>query len=55
MDCSTLLPNYARENMNQPKYNSGEAVLNGIAYDSTKQHLLITGKLWPKIFEVKLK
>jgi glutamine cyclotransferase len=30
------------------------AVLNGIAYDSTTGHLLITGKLWPHIFEIKL-
>ena len=29
-------------------------VLNGIAYDSTSKHLLITGKRWPKLFEVKL-
>ncbi|MFP5042115.1 glutaminyl-peptide cyclotransferase [Parasediminibacterium sp. JCM 36343] len=28
-------------------------VLNGIAYDSTNKHLFITGKYWPKIFEVK--
>ncbi|ANI88003.1 hypothetical protein A9P82_00910 [Arachidicoccus ginsenosidimutans] len=29
-------------------------VLNGIAYDSTKNTLLITGKDWTKIFELKL-
>jgi len=29
-------------------------VLNGIAYDSTSDHLFITGKLWPYIFEIKL-
>ena len=28
-------------------------VLNGIAYDSTTKRLFITGKYWPKIFEVK--
>lgn len=31
-----------------------EAVLNGIAYDAAGDRLFITGKLWPKIFEVKL-
>ena len=31
-----------------------EAVLNGIAYDSMHDRLLVTGKLWPKIFEIKL-
>jgi glutaminyl-peptide cyclotransferase len=29
-------------------------VLNGIAYDSATQHFLITGKRWPKMFEIKL-
>jgi len=30
------------------------AVLNGIAYDSTSGKLYITGKDWPKLFEIKL-
>lgn len=29
-------------------------VLNGIAYDSAKNTFLVTGKNWPKIFEIKL-
>jgi glutaminyl-peptide cyclotransferase len=29
-------------------------VLNGIAYDETHDRLFITGKLWPKLFEIKL-
>ena len=29
-------------------------VLNGIAYDAAQDRLFITGKLWPKIFEIKL-
>lgn len=29
-------------------------VLNGIAYDSQKDRLFVTGKLWPKLFEIKL-
>jgi glutaminyl-peptide cyclotransferase len=32
-----------------------EAVLNGIAYDETGDRLFVTGKLWPKLFEIKLK
>jgi glutaminyl-peptide cyclotransferase len=32
-----------------------EAVLNGIAYDETGDRLFVTGKLWPKIFEVRLR
>jgi|HigsolmetaAR202D_1030399.scaffolds.fasta_scaffold00067_7 Glutamine cyclotransferase len=29
-------------------------VLNGIAYDSENQRLFVTGKLWPKLFEIEL-
>jgi glutaminyl-peptide cyclotransferase len=29
-------------------------VLNGIAYDSTTKKMYITGKRWPKIFELKM-
>ena len=30
------------------------AVLNGIAYDSNRKRLFVTGKLWPSIFEIRL-
>ncbi len=29
-------------------------VLNGIAYDADKKRLFVTGKLWPKLFEIRL-
>jgi glutamine cyclotransferase len=29
-------------------------VLNGIAYDAQTDRLFVTGKLWPKLFEIKL-
>jgi glutaminyl-peptide cyclotransferase len=29
-------------------------VLNGIAYDNDKQKIYVTGKLWPKIFEIEI-
>ena len=32
-----------------------EAVLNGIAYDQSSGRLFVTGKLWPKVFEIKIK
>ena len=32
-----------------------EAVLNGIAYDEPSRRLFVTGKLWPKVFEIRLK
>ena len=31
-----------------------EAVLNGIAYDSTGDRFFVTGKLWPKLFEIRV-
>ncbi|HAX99346.1 MAG TPA: glutamine cyclotransferase [Candidatus Atribacteria bacterium] len=29
-------------------------VLNGIAYDEKNDRLFVTGKLWPKVFEIKI-
>ena len=29
-------------------------VLNGIAYDAQNDRLFVTGKLWPKLFEIEL-
>jgi glutaminyl-peptide cyclotransferase len=31
-----------------------DAVLNGIAYDAAGDRLFVTGKLWPRLFEIKL-
>ncbi|NLX57067.1 MAG: glutaminyl-peptide cyclotransferase [Planctomycetaceae bacterium] len=31
-----------------------DAVLNGIAYDAQHQRLFVTGKDWPKLFEIRL-
>ncbi len=33
---------------------SGTDVLNGVAYDSLGDRLFVTGKLWPKLFEIHL-
>jgi glutamine cyclotransferase len=32
----------------------GADVLNGIAYDSARKRLFVTGKLWPDLFEIEL-
>jgi glutamine cyclotransferase len=32
-----------------------EAVLNGIAFDQSGNRLFVTGKLWPQLFEIKVK
>src|SRR5712691_11496171 len=36
------------------EHPEGDAVLNGIAYDSASDRLFVTGKLWPKLFEIKV-
>lgn len=33
---------------------AGANVLNGIAYDSSGDRLFVTGKLWPRLFEIQL-
>jgi glutamine cyclotransferase len=33
---------------------AGIDVLNGIAYDAAHDRLFVTGKLWPKLFEIKI-
>jgi glutamine cyclotransferase len=37
-----------------PVERSRTDVLNGIAYDAKQDRLFVTGKLWPKLFEIKL-
>jgi glutamine cyclotransferase len=34
--------------------NDPDAVLNGIAYDAKHDRLFVTGKLWPKLYEIRL-
>ena len=33
---------------------AGVDVLNGIAYDAAKDRLFVTGKLWPRLFEIQI-
>ncbi len=33
---------------------NSDSVLNGIAYDSKSRRLFVTGKRWPKLFEIRL-
>ena len=37
-----------------PEERAGSDVLNGIAYDAEHDRLFVTGKLWPKLFEIKV-
>ena len=40
--------------MPRDQLSSDEAVLNGIAYDAQHERLFVTGKLWPKVFEISI-
>jgi glutaminyl-peptide cyclotransferase len=46
INCKGLLPKSDR--------NEDVDVLNGIAYDSSSNRIFVTGKRWPKLFEIKL-
>jgi len=37
-----------------PQDSGGVDVLNGIAYDAKGDRLFVTGKLWPKLFEIRI-
>lgn len=37
-----------------PREAAGVDVLNGIAYDAAADRLFVTGKLWPRLFEIQL-
>jgi glutamine cyclotransferase len=39
----------------QGELQDPEAVLNGIAYDQANDKVYVTGKLWPRLFEIKLR
>jgi glutamine cyclotransferase len=41
--------------MPQGELQDQEAVLNGIAYDQANNKLYVTGKLWPRLFEIRVK
>lgn len=37
-----------------PGQANPDAVLNGIAYDAARDRLFVTGKLWPRMFEIRV-
>jgi glutaminyl-peptide cyclotransferase len=41
--------------MPEDELEDPEAVLNGIAYDPAADKLIVTGKLWPRVFEIKVR
>ncbi len=46
IDCTGLLPRHLRK--------PGTDVLNGIAFDSATKKIYLTGKYWPRLYEVKI-
>jgi glutaminyl-peptide cyclotransferase len=38
-----------------PEPAGAEQVLNGIAYDAKQNRLFVTGKYWPKLFEIRIR
>jgi glutamine cyclotransferase len=38
----------------QIRHSDSNAVLNGIAYDSNRKRLYVTGKRWPTLFEIRV-
>lgn len=38
-----------------PMRSGSDDVLNGIAYDAARDRLFVTGKLWPRLFEIRIK
>lgn len=47
-----LLPNLRKELIEAG--NNDIDVLNGIAWDAEQERIFVTGKLWPKLFEIKV-
>ncbi|MBP5582441.1 MAG: glutaminyl-peptide cyclotransferase, partial [Bacteroidales bacterium] len=45
IDFTNLLPQQLSEDVD---------VLNGIAWNPTNDHFYVTGKLWPRLYEVRL-
>jgi glutamine cyclotransferase len=40
--------------IDKAELKDSDAVLNGIAYDAKEDRIFVTGKLWPKLFEIKV-
>jgi glutaminyl-peptide cyclotransferase len=40
--------------INKEELQGSGAVLNGIAYDAVGDRIFVTGKLWPKLFEIRV-
>jgi len=43
-----------KNHLSRSDRNQDTDVLNGIAYDNSAGRIFVTGKKWPKLFEIKL-
>ncbi|QCD94775.1 glutaminyl-peptide cyclotransferase [Vigna unguiculata] len=48
-----LLQNLKKELVDAGEINEGD-ILNGIAWDDEQKRIFVTGKLWPKLYEIKV-
>ena len=53
LDFTDALKRFANINYDKEAVQEG-AVLNGVAWDAATNRMFVTGKLWPKVLEVKL-
>lgn len=54
-DCGAVTGWIDLSGLHQRRELSGEDVLNGIAYDAQRDRLFVTGNLWPRLFEIRLR
>ncbi|UCF66521.1 MAG: glutaminyl-peptide cyclotransferase [Acidobacteriota bacterium] len=52
-DTGTVLTEIDASGLLTPEEAAQADVLNGIAFDPATEHFFLTGKLWPKVFEVR--
>jgi glutamine cyclotransferase len=41
--------------LNPDAISRSEAVLNGIAYDASRNRLFVTGKWWERVYEIRVR
>jgi glutaminyl-peptide cyclotransferase len=55
IDLGGISPDDQPEDLNDESDPKAENTLNGIAYDSEKDRIFVTGKNWKKLYEIKVK
>jgi glutamine cyclotransferase len=55
LNFADILKKYSKMDLSYLSASPHGAVLNGIAWDTGRKKMFVTGKLWPLMFEVQLK